>query len=65
MATIKKILVTGATGHIGSSTYLKLAEDPGSYDVYALDRQREFSGRVPQHNKRIELKTSIHIKEDE
>ena len=55
MALRKRVLVTGATGHIGSSTYLKLVEDPDTYDVYALDRQRAFSGRVPQHNKGLDI----------
>ena len=50
-----KVLVTGATGHIGSSTYLKLAEQPEQYDVFALDRTAEFSQRLPQRNTHIAI----------
>ena len=55
MALPKKVLVTGATGHVGSSTYLVLAAQPGKYDVYALDRQRELSARVPVRNQGLEI----------
>ena len=50
-----KVLVTGATGHIGSSTYLKLAEQPERYDVFALDRTAEFSQRLPQRNTHLSI----------
>jgi nucleoside-diphosphate-sugar epimerase len=50
-----KVLVTGATGHIGSSTYLKLAESPDQYDAYALDKTREFSQRLPDRNKHLDI----------
>ncbi|MFZ1755491.1 MAG: NAD(P)-dependent oxidoreductase [Caldilineaceae bacterium] len=55
MSVPKKVLVTGATGHVGSSTYLVLAAQPEKYDVYALDRQREFSGRVPVRNQDLKI----------
>ena len=55
MALVKKVLVTGATGHVGSSTYLVLAAQPEKYDVYALDRQREFSARMPARNKDLDI----------
>ena len=45
-----KVLITGVMGHIGSSTYLSLAEQPDRYDVYGLDRDRQLSHRVPKHN---------------
>ena len=47
------VLVTGATGHIGSSTYLVLADQPDRYDVYALDRTQKFSQRLPKRNKHL------------
>ena len=50
-----KILVTGATGHIGSSTYLTLAEQPDRYDVFGLDRTRDFSQRLPQRNTHLAI----------
>ena len=50
MTSPKKVLVTGASGHVGSSTYLVLTAQPERYDVYALDRQREFSARMPVRN---------------
>ena len=31
-----KVLVTGASGHVGRSVYLSLTETPSRYDVYAL-----------------------------
>ena len=55
MTTPTKTLVTGATGHIGSSTYLTLAEQPNRYDVFALDRTREFSQRLPQRNAHLAI----------
>ena len=55
MTTPIKILVTGAMGHIGSSTYLTLAEQPERYDVYALDRTRDFSQRLPQRNAHLAI----------
>ena len=42
-------------GHIGSSTYLTLAEQPDRYDVFALDRSRQFSQRLPQRNAHIAI----------
>lgn len=50
-----KVLVTGATGHVGSSVYLRLAEQPERYDVFALDRTRAFSQRLPQRNSHITI----------
>lgn len=55
MTSPSKVLITGVTGHIGSSTYLSLVEQADKYDVYGLDRQRDFSGRVPQHNKGLDI----------
>jgi nucleoside-diphosphate-sugar epimerase len=55
MTTLKKVLVTGATGHVGSSTYMVLAAQPEKYDVYARDRQREFSVRVPVRNQGLKI----------
>lgn len=55
MANCKKVLVTGATGHIGSSAYLALAAKEDQYEVHGLDRQRTFSQRVPQHNKDLQI----------
>ena len=50
-----KILITGATGHIGSSTYLTLAEQPDRYDVFGLDRTRDFFQRLPQRNTHLAI----------
>lgn len=55
MSSPIKVLVTGATGHIGSSTYLALAEQPERYEVYGLDRTREHSQRLPQRNAHIDI----------
>jgi nucleoside-diphosphate-sugar epimerase len=55
MASPLKVLVTGATGHIGSSTYLTLIEKPELYDVYALDRTRDHSQRLPERNTHIAI----------
>lgn len=52
---LKKVLITGATGLVGSSIYIALAEQPEKYDVYALDRNRECSTRVPAKNKGLEI----------
>lgn len=48
MATSKKVLITGATGLIGHTAYLHLSSQPEKYEVYALDRSRELSERVPE-----------------
>ena len=64
MSTPIKVLVTGATGHIGSSTYLKLADSPGQYDVYALDRTREFSQRLPDRNEHLDIPTDHFFESD-
>ena len=53
-----RVLVTGVMGHVGSSTYLALADQPERYDVYGLDRGRELSPRVPKHN------SLLHIPDD-
>jgi len=55
MASSTRVLVTGATGHVGSSTYLMLVEQPDLYDVYALDRTRAFSARLPQRNAHLDI----------
>ena len=48
MSSLKKVLVTGATGQIGYMTYKRLLEQPDKYDAYALDCKREPSVRVPE-----------------
>lgn len=50
-----RVLVTGATGHIGSSVYLHLVDSPDTYDVYALDRTCDFSGRLPERNAHLDI----------
>ena len=45
--SLKKVLVTGATGQIGNAVFKRLKEQPEKYDVYALDRSATFSARVP------------------
>ena len=45
--SVKKVLVTGATGQIGNAVYMRLKEQPDKYDAYALDRSETFSARVP------------------
>ena len=55
MPTPIKVLVTGATGHIGSSTYLELSERPDRYEVYGLDRTVDHSQRLPQRNTHIAI----------
>ena len=47
MASLKKVIVTGATGQIGYMTYKRLKEQPEKYDAYALDCKRGPSVRVP------------------
>lgn len=42
-----KVLVTGAAGQIGYMTFDGLRNHDGEYDVYALDRQKTASERVP------------------
>ena len=64
MTTPIKTLVTGATGHIGSSTYLTLAEQPDRYDVFGLDRTREFSRRLPQRNAHLAIPTDHFFESD-
>ncbi|MFC1891417.1 NAD-dependent epimerase/dehydratase family protein [Thermodesulfobacteriota bacterium] len=46
--SLKKVLVTGATGQIGNAVFMRLKEQPEKYDVYALDRSATFSARVPK-----------------
>ncbi|MFC1712506.1 NAD-dependent epimerase/dehydratase family protein [Candidatus Poribacteria bacterium] len=46
--SLKKVLVTGATGQIGNAVFMRLKEQPEKYDVYALDRSATFSTRVPK-----------------
>ena len=48
MSSLKKVLVTGATGQIGYMTYKRLLEQPDRYDAYALDCKRAPSVRVPK-----------------
>ena len=48
MSSLKKVLVTGATGQIGYMTYKRLLKQPDRYDPYALDCKRERSERVPK-----------------
>ena len=50
----KKVLITGVSGLVGSSAYLRLAEQPEKYEVYGLGRRRAFSERVPA-GRRIDL----------
>ena len=42
-----KILVTGATGHIGSSTYLTLAAQPDRYDDRKVFRNSSLEFQRP------------------
>jgi nucleoside-diphosphate-sugar epimerase len=46
--SVKKVLVTGATGQIGNAVYKQLKEQPYRYDAYALERSATFSARVPK-----------------
>lgn len=59
-----KILVTGATGHIGSSTYLTLSKKTSEYDVYALDRTRDHSQRLPLRNAHIDIPVDHFFESD-
>ena len=43
--SLKKVLVTGATGQIGNAVFMRLKEQPEKYDVYALDRSATAEGR--------------------
>jgi len=45
--SIKKVLITGVSGLIGSTVYQRLVQEPDRYDVYGFSRQRELSERVP------------------
>ena len=45
--SVKKVLVTGATGQIGNAVFMRLKAQPDEYDAYALDRSETFSARVP------------------
>lgn len=42
----KKILITGVSGIVGSSAYLRLRQDPDKYELYGLGRRRVLSERV-------------------
>jgi len=64
MAGAIKVLVTGATGHVGSSTYLSLIEEPTRYDVWALDRTRAFSGRLPKRNAHLSIPDDRFLESD-
>ena len=46
--TVKKILITGISGLVGSSAYLRLVKQPDKYQVYGLGRRRVLSERVPE-----------------
>ena len=43
---MKKILVTGISGLVGSAVYLHLSRSPERYELYGLDRSRDLSERV-------------------
>ena len=49
-----KVLVTGAYGLIGGSTYLQLARQPEKYEVYGLARSRRLSSRAPR-GRRVDI----------
>lgn len=62
MAFPKKVLITGATGLVGSTVYIALAKHPEKYELYALDRNREYNNRVPEKNKSLVFPTGkFHI----
>ena len=45
MAT-KKVMITGVSGIVGSSAYLRLRQDPDQYELYGLGRRKALSERV-------------------
>jgi nucleoside-diphosphate-sugar epimerase len=42
----KKVLITGVSGIVGSSAYLRMRESPERYELYGLGRRRSLSERV-------------------
>ncbi len=42
----KKVLITGVSGIVGSSAYLRLHASPEHYEIYGLGRRRALSERV-------------------
>ena len=43
---MKKVLITGVSGIVGSSAYLVMRQHPERYDIYGLGRRRALSDRV-------------------
>ena len=43
---LKKVLITGIAGIVGSSAYLHLKQSPDKYALYGLGRRRDLSDRV-------------------
>lgn len=44
----KKVLITGVSGLIGSSVYMRLAAEPDRYEVFGFSRRKVPSVRVPE-----------------
>ena len=44
--SVKKVLITGVSGLVGSAIYQHLAQWPDRYNIYGLGRRRAISDRV-------------------
>jgi nucleoside-diphosphate-sugar epimerase len=54
-----KVLITGISGIVGSSAYLRLCAYPDRYQLYGFGRRRDLSARVTD-NRRIDLPAERH-----
>lgn len=57
---LKKVLITGVSGIVGSSAYLHMRSAPGKYELYGLGRRRALSVRV-EDGRHIDLPEDRHI----
>ncbi|MEO2006076.1 MAG: NAD(P)-dependent oxidoreductase [Candidatus Poribacteria bacterium] len=48
MSSIRRVLVTGATGQVGYMTFARLLERSDRYEAHGIDRTRDPSARVPK-----------------
>lgn len=56
---LKKVMITGVSGIVGSSAYLLMRQSPDRYDLYGLGRRRALSDRV-KDARQIDLPAEKH-----
>ena len=56
---LKKVMITGVSGIVGSSAYLLMRQSPDRYDLYGLGRRRALSDRV-KDVRQIDLPAEKH-----